>query len=98
MAQVVPPYCNRCLDAMPTVHSADNDDFLQTPWHFYSSCEALASLRQEMFGEPYYKPLSEIDRKQVLEFARRAEIDILPEDNDEVMNIDLDNSMNNSNS
>ena len=51
-----------------------------------------------MFGEPYYKPLSEIDRKQVLEFARRAEIDILPEDNDEVMNIDLDNSINNSNS
>ena len=97
MGQVLPPYCNRCLEKMPTENSADYDDFLQTPWHFYASCEALASLRQEMFGEAYYKPLHEIDRKQVLEFARRGDLNILPADNSEVLNIDLERSVSSDN-
>ena len=82
------------METVPTVNSADYDDFLQTPWHFYASCEALAALRQEMFGEAYYKPLHEIDRKQVLEFARRGGLEILPVDNSEVQNIDLERSVN----
>ena len=94
--EVTPPYCDRCLEVMPTGNSADLDDFLQTSWHFYASCEALAPLRLEMFGEAYYKPLEEIDRKVILEFARRGSLHILPENNDEVMNIDMEVSNNGS--
>jgi hypothetical protein len=89
-SEVTPPYCNYCLKVMPTTNSAEYDDFYQTTWHFFSSCEVFAALRLEMFGEAYYKPLNEIDRKSVLEFLRRANIDIFPKDNSEVMNIDID--------
>ena len=68
------------------------------PLHGYrtSWCEALAPLRLEMFGEAYYKPLEEIDRKVILEFARRGSLHILPENNSEVMNIDMEVSNNGS--
>ena len=78
---------------MPTSNSAENDDYLQTTWHLYSSCEALAGLRQEIFGEAYYKPLEELSKSAVLEFARRAELNILPADNAEVLDIDLNNPL-----
>ena len=89
---VVPPYCDRCLTVMPERPTPEDDDFLQTTWHFYASCEALAALRLEMFGEAYYKPLEEIPRKAILEFARKADLNILPKDNSEVMEAEVNYS------
>ena len=91
VAQVVPPYCNLCMTEMPLVQSASNDDFLQTTWHLYASCEALATLRQDVFGEAYYKPLEEIKKSQILEFARMANLSIFPPDNSEVAEFDSEN-------
>lgn len=78
---------------MPSGRSAEDDDLLQTTWHLFSSCDALAALRLQMFGEQYYKPLEEIDRKLILQFIRRAGLHVLPPDNSEVLNIDADNPL-----
>ena len=93
LAAVKPPYCDKCLTVMPDRPTAEDDDFLQTSWHFYSSCESFAALRLEMFGEAYYKPLEEIEKNKVLEFARRAGLDILPADRPEVLDIDRTNPL-----
>ena len=94
VAMVVPPYCNLCMSEVPLCNSASNDDFLQTTWHLFASCEALATLRQEVFGEAYYKPLEEIKKSQILEFVRMAELNIFPPDEPEVADLNSENPLN----
>ena len=64
---------------------------VQTVEHLFSDCEALALKRLQMFGVAYNVDMAGITLQQALDFMFLAEIDLLPEDNQDVQEIDQSN-------
>ena len=91
--ELVPPYCDLCLEEMPDprVVGAEFDEYLQTPFHLFTQCEALALVRLRVFGQAYGIRLDEIKKANILTFVREAGLSVFPKDNSEVVDIDRSN-------
>ena len=64
---------------------------VQTVEHLFSDCEALALKRLQMFGVAYNVDMAGITLQQAMDFMFLAEIELLPEDNQDVQEIDQTN-------
>ena len=76
--ELVPPFCDLCLTVMPDAFSTDCDEYLQTTQHLFSTCEALASARLRIFGKAFEVDLSTIEYRDIMNFIREANLDVLP--------------------
>ena len=60
------------------------DEYLQTTFHLFTQCEALATQRLQIFGQAFDKPLHTIKRTDILRFIRHAGLNVFPSDSEEV--------------
>ena len=59
------------------------DEYLQTTFHLFTQCEALATTRFEIFGAAFDKPLHELKKTDILKFVRKAGLKVFPSDREE---------------
>ena len=85
---LTPPFCDLCLKEVPEVWTNDLVEYVQTTWHIFTECEALAVIRYRVFGHWYGMPLPEVRRQDVVKFLRQAQLSVFPSDQEEVMAID----------
>ena len=94
--ELVPPYCDACLDEIPQQWDPNMEQFTQTTYHLFAECEAVATARLQTFGQAFGMPLHKIKRKDILKFIHKAKAKVLPTDNSEVMAIDRSNIIENA--
>merc|ERR1712110_89796 len=92
--QLAPPYCDLCLSDRPRVYTQMGleaqglGEYLQTTWHLFAECEALATTRFEVLGQCFGTQLATVKRRKILRYIRQAKLSVFPSDQEEVMAID----------
>ena len=51
---------------------------METAIHILSECDAFANLRQEVFGDPFAALPLLYNNNNILQFLRRADLEVLP--------------------
>ena len=80
------PFCDLCCFRVPDEASEwqHMDEYLQTSFHLFTQCEALATVRLQLFGQAFDKPLHTIKRKNIIKFMRQAGLYVFPSENSEI--------------
>ena len=82
-------YCQLITDNFPL--DGRDPRPLQTVQHILTECEYFATQRLQAFGQAFGLDLSTVPLHKAMNFLFAMEIKLLPEDDQEVMNIDISN-------